>query len=72
MSEWQPIETAPKDGTTIDIWVPGHDRVSAFFWPEKEIWVYDEEYISRAFFPDKPPFFPITPTHWMPYPGKPK
>ena len=71
MTGWQPIETAPKDGTKIDIWVPGHDRATAF-WSDKLGWVYDEEHIGRTFHPNKPPSFPITATHWMPYPGEPK
>ena len=32
--QWQPIESAPRDGTIIDVWVPGHGR-------ECDVW-YDD------------------------------
>lgn len=44
MSKWQPIETAPKDGTLIDLWCvdPGEKanigiRLTDVWWCEEEI-----------------------------------
>lgn len=63
MSEWQPIETAPKDGTEI----VGHDaktgtsHVTCVWrggWYDP-----DDHYYSEA-----PEFIP---THWMPLPPPP-
>jgi hypothetical protein len=34
-SSWQPIETAPKDGTTIDLWLGNH-RVADAWWGRPE------------------------------------
>ena len=31
---WQSIETAPKDGTPIDLWVPGIGRVTEEWWDD--------------------------------------
>lgn len=32
--DWQPIETAPKDGRTIDLWIEGDDSMVDFYAPE--------------------------------------
>ena len=82
---WQPIETAPKDGTAIDLWIVG---------PQSEVSFYDPACRSRrggravdfawlAKPPNSPNWYPrgglgyplspeVTPTHWMPLPEPPK
>lgn len=64
MSEWQPIETAPKDGTavlgaTTDLFDGGCEVV---FWDDdREMWGTN----------DGPYFFKGRFTHWMPLPEPP-
>ncbi len=63
--EWQPIETAPKDGTTILICKPGM----------KTPWMAKWEEMRRA--PDRWSAIglgrcPFDPTHWMPLPSPPE
>ena len=76
MSEWQPIETAPKDGTEFQAWVVLKDRTAGGFWEPKcrfnehgafEIFGrvdYDEDGWDC--------FLHLEPTHWMPLPEPPK
>lgn len=60
MSEWHPIETAPKDGTYIlAVWARNKTTCLAF-WDEKE-W-------NRV---GSGGIFPIEATHWMPLPEPP-
>ena len=65
LTKWQPIETAPRDGTEIigraGLWV----EVTAFFkgtkpWERKEAWVTsnDDDGYAQDF----------KPTHWLPLP----
>lgn len=60
---WQPIETAPKDGTVIDIWTTNRGRIvnvaytlddfdGTYYWGCENGGVYE-------------------PTHWMPLPDSP-
>ena len=64
MSEWQPIETAPKDGTVV----VGYDRSNHHADDRNyaEFMRWDGE---RWRDPDT---WTITPTHWMPLPEPPK
>ena len=33
MTDWQPIETAPRDGTVVDLWIVGDDSMVDFYAP---------------------------------------
>jgi len=63
--QWQPIETAPKDGTEILGLFPNYHlrmNVTSMFWGSPGVWVNafeDENYRE-------------SPTHWMPLPPAPK
>lgn len=67
MSEWQPIETAPRDGAEIDLSVLSKDgvrfRAPGVVWKSgvwrnvAERWVLWDD---------------VIPTHWMPLPEPPK
>jgi hypothetical protein len=72
--EWQPIETAPKDGSEFQAWLVT-DKVDGFWEPKArfdpeseafELWGrtdYDQE--GWDIYPD------LKPTHWMPLPAPP-
>ena len=79
MSDWQPIETAPKDGTKILVGRDGHQTTTG-------VWVEDK---GRTLVPDlNEPYWEkfdhswwdvvfsedewFSPTHWMPLPEPPK
>ena len=71
MSEWQLIETAPKDGT--DILVARRDPdgsewfVVAQWWVRQFAFMYADVRQSRA-----PILLCFEPTHWMPLPKPPE
>lgn len=67
---WQPINTAPKDGTEIDVWCKVCGRVpDAVFNTKKNRW----EYVGLDMF-DEMDWIELEypPTHWMPLPPPPK
>lgn len=81
---WQPIETAPKDGTEIDLWIVNDAgngwRQPDAFWKQYEEsgdWVFeDAEYGEickcETKIEGKSRIFRITKaTHWRPLPPKP-
>ncbi len=58
---WQPIETAPKDGTEVLVW-DGYGVKIAWWEPYRRttggVWFYDGDNYTW-------------PTHWMPLPEEP-
>lgn len=58
MSEWQPIDTAPKDGTEVIVLIrPKVIRLGWFFAPSSRTANWCDENGRK-----------IKPTHWMPLP----
>lgn len=73
MSEWQPIETAPRDGTKVLLIVVGYEpAVGAYY---ERGWDYQEEgdFVQEAHYTEWcETTGPWEPTHWMPLPAPPK
>lgn len=67
MQEWMPIETAPKDGSTILVWFVPHGALSVFW--EDDIWCVSNQKCDplpvRGYRTGED-------THWMPLPEPPK
>lgn len=65
---WMPIETAPKDGTEIDLWLPSAGRLTDFKWRNIGVkgWAKEEGY------PVHTRILLEQPTHWMVPPPPPK
>lgn len=73
MSEWQPIETAPDDGSLVDLWI-GNERVPNCFYRGE---IYGWQFISPTEggehgFPLDAFFREEEITHWRPLPEPPK
>lgn len=62
MSEWQPIETAPKDGTEIDVWDKWGFRIPCVRWEVTFLWWAQD---------DGPCVTDDELSHWMPLPAPP-
>jgi len=60
MSEWQPIETAPKDGQNVLVYNKYGIQIGCWSVVQPE-WCYQDTYLPMR-----------QPTHWMPLPEPPK
>lgn len=68
--EWQPIETAPRDGTRVLVWVPKyaeHFVAALMTCPDDG----DQQWIVARFHEPKISVIAPSPTHWMPLPEPP-
>ena len=85
MTEWQPIETAPRDGTSVDLWIVGDPESIVFYCPVSkrhrdrvrregrisDVWWHDGAWRPKS---GTAKLFPIDAeiTHWMSLPEPPK
>ena len=66
-SEWQPIETAPRDETPILAFIPEESREYSFIY----VLIYDELILAWREAAGEC-YSQYAPTHWMPLPEPPK
>jgi len=87
MSKWQPIETAPTDGTMVDLWVVAVPVYNSYFDKyfeygedqrltdcvfEDGVWKYWTEIGDHEYDPHHEEIArEFKPTHWMPLPDPP-
>lgn len=81
MSEWQPIETCPMDGTVVDIWVQSTELVSrdsderrpSMEWRVANAQWWDGQWCDENGNPHAylEGFTHYRATHWMPLPDGP-
>ena len=65
MSEWRPIETAPRDGSFILVCdIKDRRMMTVVFWIDDESWPWARD--------DDGEFSPDSFTHWMPLPESPE
>lgn len=67
MTSWQPISTAPRDGTAVLI-AEADGNVTACYW-STSVWADGGAWISELSRSDTVHYHP---THWMPIPPPPK
>lgn len=67
MSEWQPIETAPRDGTEVLIYCPPGEHYEGMYTA-----AYDT--LMGGCWTDnaRRTLWPLPATHWMPLPSPPR
>jgi hypothetical protein len=71
MSEWLPIESAPKDGTEIDVWCweTAHEAIGQGYRVPNAYWsTFDEKWL---FLGGGSIGWAHSPAHWMPLPAPP-
>ncbi len=75
MSEWQPIETAPKDGARVDLWLQVYASPHSFGWSDAfrviDCWWKDGKWVHRRDDGRVEALYPDYITHWMPIPDPP-
>ncbi len=70
--DWQPIETAPKDGTTVLVWPPTFTGViSCAKWNEDQYATRPRPFWSRLDSLNDADSRRKPPTHWAPLPAGP-
>jgi hypothetical protein len=62
--QWQPIETAPMDGTSVLTWAPCRAQYAVSYWDDE-----DKTWLSDWREKGHPQY--VLATHWMPLPAAP-